>query len=95
MATEKNTDLTPEVQSRQRQNEILEEQLELLSSQSKSCYAELLPELTRAMIEIYQLLRANDRPFNSRVELDGEQFSEAVQRYMRGIFAESQPSSDN
>lgn len=51
------------------------------------------PEEIAALVVAIQKRR--EARLNSRVELDGEQFSEAVQRYMRDIFAESQPSSDN
>lgn len=60
MEEKKVADLTQNTQNRQRQNEILEELLERLSRESKSCYAEHLPALTHAMIEVCRLLRSND-----------------------------------
>lgn len=60
MKDKKTADLTQNTQDRQRQNEILNEQLELISKISKSCYVEQLPALTHAMIEVCQLLRSND-----------------------------------
>lgn len=51
------------------------------------------PEEIAALIVAIQ--ERQDIRLNSRIELDGEQVSQAAERYMRDICAKSQPSSDN